>query len=203
VAVPVIVSLFGVAMGGEFLLAQTIVMAPAAFIGGSMRDVIHSKLIPCARDNPLGLAKLVKRTALKLMLVASAVYLPIACLAPIVSSPIFGPSWTGVGPLVAMMCPAAIVTVAVSPVSRAMVFSRVPQIKFAADFVKLLLPVAGLIVGADFGGRSLTLAVIGYTVMTALSYGWYFVIILYSIRSENQLVIDTFKPQASAVSTET
>ena len=135
VALPLMVALFGVATGGEFLLAQQIIMAPAAFIAGSLRDVIHSKLIPCARDNPSELTRHVKRTAIKLFLLAAAIYLPVACLAPLAAAPIFGRSWASVGPLVSIMCPAAVVMVTVSTISRAMVFSRVPQIKFAADFV--------------------------------------------------------------------
>jgi O-antigen/teichoic acid export membrane protein len=200
VAVPLMVALFGVSTGGEFLLAQQIVMAPAAFIAGSLRDVIHSKLIPCARDNPSELTRHVKRTAIKLFLLAAAIYAPVACLAPFVATPIFGHSWASVGPLVSIMCPAAVVIVAVSPISRAMVFSRVPQLKFAADFVKLFLPVAGLIIGAGVGHNTVRWAVTGYAVMTALSYAWYFRIIMYSIREGNQLPLGAFKPSATAIS---
>ena len=203
VALPIIVALFGVATAGEFLLAQQIVMAPAAFIGGSLRDVIHSRLVPCARDNPSGLTRIVRQTALKLMLLAAAIYLPLACLAPFLATQIFGRSWATVGPLVSIMCPAAVVMVAVMPVSRAMVFSRVPQIKFAADIVKLILPAGGLIVGAESDHHSLTGSVVGFTILTALSYAWYFRVIMYSIRDNNQLNLGIYKTQPTGISTET
>jgi O-antigen/teichoic acid export membrane protein len=203
VALPIMVALFGVATGGEFLLAQQIVMAPAAFIGGSLRDVIHSRLVPCARDNPAALIRIVRETALKLLLLATAIYLPLACLAPILAAQIFGRSWATVGPLVSIMCPAAVVMVAVMPISRAMVFSRVPQIKIAADLVKLILPAGGLIVGAEFKHYSLTSSVIGFTVLTGLSYAWYFRVIMYSIRESNQLPLAAYKPLPTAISTET
>lgn len=203
VALPIIVALFGVATAGEFLLAQQIVMAPAAFIGGSLRDVIHSRLVPCATGNPAALTRIVRQTAIKLLLLGTAIYLPLACLAPIVATRIFGPSWGTVGPLVSIMCPAAVVMVAVMPISRAMVFSRVPQIKFLADIVKLILPAGGLIVGAESNHHSLTWSVIGFTVLTAVSYAWYFRVIMYSIRESNQLQLAILEPQPTTISTET
>jgi len=198
VALPVVVALFGVATAGEFLLAQQIVMAPAAFIGGSLRDIIHSRLVPCARDNPSALTRIVRQTAIKLLLLATVTYLPLACLAPIVATQVFGRSWATVGPLVSIMCPAAVIMVAVTPISRAMVFSRVPQIKFAADLVKLILPAGGLIIGAQIDHHSLTMSVIAFTVLTALSYAWYFQVIMYSIRESNQLNLGIYKPESTS-----
>jgi hypothetical protein len=93
--------------------------------------------------------------------------------------------------------------VAVMPISRAMVFSRVPQIKIAADLVKLILPAGGLIVGAEVKNHSLTSSVIGFTVLTALSYAWYFRVIMYSIRESNQLPLAAYKPLPTPISTET
>ena len=199
IALPVVVSLFGVSVGGEFLLAQQIVMAPSALISGTLRDIIHSKLIRHAGDNPADLPKLVKRTALRLFLFSSAIYLPLACLAPVLTSSIFGQSWLRVGAFVATLCPAAIVSVAVSPISRAMVFSRIPHIKFAADFAKLLLPVAGMVICARLSSGSVISGLIGYAVMTAVAYAFYFAIVVFSIRINNQLSNGKSQPRTNEI----
>ena len=59
---------------------------------------------------------------------------------------------------------------------------------------------AGLIIGAMVSHDSVRWAVIGYAVMTALSYAWYFRIIMYSIRENNQLPLGIFKPSATVIS---
>jgi O-antigen/teichoic acid export membrane protein len=197
---PVVVALYGVTTGGEFLLAQQIVIAPAAFICGSLRDVIHSRLIRCAQGDPAELSKFLGRTALRLFLLASAAYLPLACLAPYLAIPIFGHSWPRVGSFVAILCPAAVFTVAVSPISRAMVLSRIPQIKFAADLAKLLLPVGGLIVGTKLGDHSITVALIWFAVMTAVSYTAYYAIVMFSIRVDKRLPFDRPRTRITASS---
>ena len=195
IAVPLVVSLFGISVGGKFLLAQQIITAPAALIGASLRDVIHAKLIPTARENPAELPKLVRRAALRLLLLATVVYLPVACLAPLLAVPVFGSAWEGVGGFLSILCPAAVVSVAVSPVSRAMVLSRIPQIKFLADFIKLILPALGLIIGATWSGQSLRSALIWYAAMTAVSYALYFAIVMFSIRVDKQLPMAKLKPE--------
>ena len=193
VAVPLVVSLFGIVVGGKFLLAQQIVTAPAALIGASLRDVIHAKLIPTARANPAELPKLVRRAALRLLLLAVVVNLPVACLAPVFAIPVFGRTWEDVGGFLSILSPAAVVSVAVSSVSRAMVLSRIPQIKFLADLIKLILPALGLIIGARCSGQSLRSALLWYSAMTAVSYALYFAIVMFSIQADKQLPMAKLK----------
>jgi lipopolysaccharide exporter len=184
--VPIIVGLFGVSSGGEFLLAQQIVLAPAALISGSLGDVFHARLVPGARRDPTDLPKLVWRTAFRLMILASVVYTPVACLAPFLSAPIFGAPWSRVGGLVAILSPATIIMVSVSPITRAMFQSKIPQIKLVADLIKLGLPALGLIGGFQLGG-TLTKSIVCYSLMVSVSYAAYFAIVLVSIRVSNQL----------------
>jgi lipopolysaccharide exporter len=185
--VPLVVGLFGLSSGGEFLLAQQLVLVPASLISGSLGDVFHAQLVPGARRDPSDVPKLVWRTALRLLIFAGAVYLPVACLAPFLSVPIFGAPWARVGTLVAILSPATIIVVAVSPITRAMFLSKIPQIKLIADVIKLGLPAAGLIAGSRLGEDSLTMSVVYYSVMLGLSYLAYFAIVLVSIRVSNQL----------------
>ena len=76
-----------------------------------------------------------------------------------------------------------------------MVLSRMPQIKFLADFIKLILPALGLIIGATWSGQSLRSALRWYAGMTAMSYALYFAIVMFSIRVDKQLPMAKLKPE--------
>jgi O-antigen/teichoic acid export membrane protein len=185
--IPVFVGLYGISAGGELLLAQQIVLAPAGLICGSLGDVFHSKLVPGGGVASSDLPKLVCRTAAKLLLLAVVVYVPLACLAPFLSVPIFGASWARAGEFVAILSPATIVMIAVNPITRAMFVSRIPQIKLMADVVKLVLPMVGLIGGSKMRGASMATSIACYSLMLGVSYAIYFAIVLLSVRVSNQL----------------
>jgi O-antigen/teichoic acid export membrane protein len=189
VTIPVVVGLYGLSAGGEFLLAQQIVSAPSALICNSLGDVFHAQLIPSARRNPAYLPQFVLRTAFRLLAIASLVYVPVACVAPFVAVPIFGGPWSRVGQFVAILAPSTIVTTMVSPISRAMLVSKIPQIKLLADVVKLVLPVLALVAAAHFPEASLTKSLIFYSGMVVVSYLIYFGIVLVSVRPSNQIAV--------------
>lgn len=186
--VPVVVACYGLTAGGEFLLAQQIVSAPSALICNSLGDVFHAQLIPGTRKNPVELPKFVLRTALRLLAIATAVYIPVACVAPWVAAPIFGAPWARVGLFVAILAPSTIITTMVSPISRAIFVSKIPQIKLLADVIKLVLPVLAL-VGAAHAEISLTRGLMWYSGMVIVSYLIYLAIVLVSVRPANQLPV--------------
>jgi O-antigen/teichoic acid export membrane protein len=194
IVVPVIVALYGVSAGGQFLLAQQVVMAPSAFICASLGDVFHAQLVPSTRGKTGDLAKLIWRTAVRLLLFAATIYLPIALLAPFVAVPIFGRSWSNVGQFVVILAPATVITIAVNPISRAMLVSRIPQTKLIADAAKLALPVLGLLAGFHYANGSITASLILYSLMVSISYLIYFAIILYSVSVKNQLPMESAHP---------
>jgi O-antigen/teichoic acid export membrane protein len=187
--VPVVVAIYGLPAGGEFLLAQQIVSAPSALICNSLGDVFHAQLISGARRNPAYLPKFVLRTALRLLLIALAVYVPVACVAPFAAVPIFGAPWSRVGQFVAILAPSTIVMTMVSPVSRAMLVSKIPQIKLLADVVRLVLPVFALVGAAHLPEVSLTKSLMFYSGMVIVSYLIYLGIVLVSVRPSNQLSV--------------
>jgi O-antigen/teichoic acid export membrane protein len=191
IEVPVFIGLYGIAAGGQFLLAKQVVMAPAAFIGASLGDVLHSRLLSARADKAAELPRLVVRTTLRLLLVMSVIYIPVAILAPYISVPIFGHSWVRVGTFVAILTPATIIAGAVSPVSRAMVLSRIPQVKFVVDFAKLVLPVTGMIVAGRLSGGSINVGIASLSAMTVLCYVLYFCVILFSVQARYQLASQT------------
>lgn len=189
IIIPVLVGIYGLSAGGEFLLAQQIVLAPSALICNSLGDVFHAQLAPGAGRNPMRLPEFVVRTALRLLVVGIAVYVPVACLAPFVAVPIFGAAWSKVGLMVAILAPSTVVTTMVSPISRAIIVSKIPQIKLVADVVKLVFPVLALIGAGHFFGASLTKSLMFYSGMVIVSYLIYLGLILVSVRPTNQLPI--------------
>jgi lipopolysaccharide exporter len=189
VIVPVVVGIYGLSAGGEFLLAQQIVSAPSALICNSLGDVFHAQLVPGAGRNPARLPEFVLRTALRLLVIAIAVYVPVACVAPFVAVPIFGAPWSRVGLLVTILAPSTIVTTMVTPVSRAMLVSRIPQVKLLADVVKLVLPVLALVGAARLPEASLTKSLMFYSGMVVVSYLTYLGIVLFSVRPSNQIPV--------------
>jgi hypothetical protein len=103
--------------------------------------------------------------------------------------PIFGAPWTRVGQFVAILAPSTIITTMVSPISRAMFVSKIPQIKLLADVVKLVLPVLALVGAAHFLEASLTKSLMFYSGIVGVCYLIYFGIVLVSIRLSNQIPV--------------
>ncbi len=187
IAVPAFIWLYGVSAGGEFLMAQQVVMTPAAFISGSLADVFHSKLLTVRRGQGSEFERLVLRFGLQLLGALGLLYIPVALLAPHLAVPVFGASWARLGKFVAVLAPTTIVTATVSSLSRAMVFSRIPQIKFAADIVRLIVPVLSMIVASRLSGGSITAGIVTFSIANAVCYAFYFGIILFSVQPRYQL----------------
>ncbi|MGH8308323.1 MAG: hypothetical protein ACRETX_00855, partial [Steroidobacteraceae bacterium] len=104
-----------------------------------------------------------------------------------VTVPIFGPEWDQAGQFVIGLAPAAAVTAAVSPLTRALVLSRIPQVKFVADTAKIILPIGGMLLGTGAGTTRPMDSVIGFSIMTIASYALYLGVVLYAVQSRHQL----------------
>ncbi|MGH8308684.1 MAG: hypothetical protein ACRETX_02685, partial [Steroidobacteraceae bacterium] len=63
IALPVFVLLFGIDVGGQFLLAQQIVLVPAALLSASLSDVYHVRFVESAKERPDHLPAIVARGA--------------------------------------------------------------------------------------------------------------------------------------------
>jgi O-antigen/teichoic acid export membrane protein len=185
-AVPLFVHYFGVATGGHFLLAQQIVIIPSALLCAALADVYHSRLVEIA---PEALLKAVGGEAVRLLLIAAALYVPLAILGPWLAVPVFGSSWEATGDLVAALAFSAIPGVIVSPLSRGLVLSRIPEIKLVADTVKIVVPALGIVAGSTLNLSASDTTVI-FAVLTAVSYGVYFCVLLYALQPRNQIARD-------------
>src|SRR5581483_1486029 len=83
-------------------------------------------------------------TAKRLLLLALAVYAPLALLAPFAAAWVFGKEWQEVGSLLAVLAPACIAQSVVSPLSRSLLLNDREERKLIADLVCLILPASTL-----------------------------------------------------------
>lgn len=187
IAAPVFIHLYGLSAGGEFFLAQQIVTVPAALLSATLGDVYHAKLATTARATPDSLPATIARGAARLMLLGVAIYVPTGVAAPYLVVPLFGAAWERVGHFVVVLAPAAAVTLAVSPLARALVLSRIPQVKFIADVAKIVLPIVGLVIGSRVDTASPMGALVGFSILTIASYALYLMIVIFAVRRRNQL----------------
>jgi O-antigen/teichoic acid export membrane protein len=185
-ALPVFAFVHGLAAGGQFMLSQQVVNAPAALICAALADVYHQKLVSTARASQQAVVPLLWRSAGRVLAIASLALIPFCVLAPVAAVWIFGPQWRDAGLMIAILAPSTAISIASSALSRAFVLSRIPQVKLVADVLKLVLPVAGILVGSTFGSTPLA-SVIAYSIMYGVSYAIYFGVIVFAVRPSKQV----------------
>jgi len=186
VALPVFVAVHGLASGGQFMLAQQIVNAPAALICAALADVYHQTLVSTARRSPQAVVPLLWRSVGRVLALSLLALLPLCVLAPRGAEWVFGSQWHEAGLMIAILAPSTAISIASSALSRAFVLSSIPQVKLLADLIKLVLPIAGILLGANYFGTPLGSA-IGYSIMYGVSYALYFGVIVFAVRPSRQV----------------
>jgi O-antigen/teichoic acid export membrane protein len=188
VPLPVFITAHGLASGGQFMLALQVVAAPSALLCAALADVYHQRLVATARQSAQEVTGYLWRSAARLLGVSLLALLPLCVLAPLCADWVFGPRWHGVGTMIAMLAPSTAISIGASTLSRAFVLSRIPQVKLVADVIKLVLPISGILIG-QLMFHSASASVMWYSIMYAVSYALYFVVIVYSVRPLNQVTI--------------
>jgi lipopolysaccharide exporter len=183
--VPVFASLYGLPIAGQFLLAQRVMLAPAALICGSLADVYQARFVDAVRRDPASLQPLVVACALRLAAGSALFYIPAAAVAGVSFEWVFGAGWSDAGLAAAALVPVAISGVVTNPMSRAMLISRVPQLKLLVDAGRLLLPL-GALYGSHQLGLSFVLASLAFGVVGLVADCMYFAVIWYSVAPSRQ-----------------
>lgn len=183
ITVPMIASLYGISAAGTFALCQRLVMLPAAFVVSSVGDVYHAHATRALRESTGDLGALMRKTAMRLVLIALAAYLPLAALAPSFAGWVFGRNWAGTGLLIAALAPACIAQTVVSPLSRGLLIARKEERKLIADAACLILPSLSLYLARDL---PLPAAVTAYSIGSVAAFGIYFWVIAWSQRGAGQ-----------------
>ena len=132
------------------------------------------------RRDPREVRAAVRASAGHLLAVALAIYVPVAALAPWLVVPILGPSWSQLEFGVIALAPAAISGTVVSPLSRALVLSRVPQVRLLSDCTRLALPLLA-IAGAFQLDFAFERALVLFAAATVLGDSVYLGVVLYCV----------------------
>jgi O-antigen/teichoic acid export membrane protein len=174
-AVPALASVFGLGVAGQYALVNRLALAPASLIGTSAADVFHWEMRAATGADR---RRSLWRYAGRLLLIAIAIYLPIALLAPWLTVPVFGEAWADAGMMLTLLAPAYVAMFVVSPLSRALLLANRIELKLVADVACLVIPFAALFALAD---RGLWIALAGYGVGTCCAYIIYFGVIVYVV----------------------
>ncbi len=177
---PAMAATYGVAAAGLFFLAHRLVLAPSTLISASLGDAYHARFIAIMRRDPREVRAAVRASAGHLLAVALAIYVPVAALAPWLVVPILGPSWSQLEFGVIALAPAAISGTVVSPLSRALVLSRVPQVRLLSDCTRLALPLLA-IAGAFQLDFAFERALVLFAAATVLGDSVYLGVVLYCV----------------------
>jgi O-antigen/teichoic acid export membrane protein len=185
ITLPILSSLFGTFVAGQFLLVQNLISLPSALITGSVADVFHSHISEAYRTSRHQMRPILWRITKTLSIISFLIYIPLALVAPFVAGFIFGREWAEAGVMLAILAPISLFGMVVGPVSRLLMVVNRPELKLWVDTVRLVGPNLGLIIMYNKGyGLHQTMVV--YSIMSSLSYLLYFWLIWYSTKAYNR-----------------
>jgi len=177
--VPILASCYGLEVAGKFALVQRLVMLPAALIGSSVGDVFHAHAAEIVGRPSGSVSAFLATTAMRLLLVAMAVYTPIAVIAPFTAGWIFGPKWADVGAMIAVLAPLCIAQTVVNPISRGLLLSGREERKLLADVTCVVMPLSTLYLAR---GQPALLAIAWFSAASVIAYIIYYLVILKALQ---------------------
>ena len=147
IGVPLIISLFGTADGGQFFLVQNLLALPAGLVANSVADVLHSRFADAYLADTNGVYPITRRALARLTKAGLAIYVPIAIVAPFLAGPLLGARWERAGLIATVLTPVVITGLISGPASRVLMVVNRPEWKLGVDIVRLVFPTAILAAG--------------------------------------------------------
>jgi O-antigen/teichoic acid export membrane protein len=118
-------------------------------------------------------------TAMRLLLLALVVYIPIALVAPFTARWIFGPKWADVGAMIAVLAPLCIAQTVVNPISRGLLLSGREERKLLADVTCVVLPLSTLYLARN---QPALVAIAWFSAASVIAYFIYYLVILKALQ---------------------
>jgi O-antigen/teichoic acid export membrane protein len=177
IPLPLLVQLYGSALGGQFSLMQRVLSVPLALIATSVADTFHSRLAVYAREKPEQMLGLFARTSAWLFLLGLGPALILYFAGDRLFALVFGEPWITAGTLAGITAPLFLAQMIVSPLSRLVFVLRGQKSKLIYD----LILVAGLLLifGVAWTQRlSLIHTVWAITLVNILCYIVYYLVLL-------------------------
>lgn len=174
---PLLVQLYGSALGGQFALMQKVLAVPWALIATSVADTFHSRIAVCAREKPGEMLGLFVRTSAGLFLLGLGPALILFLTGDRLFALVFGEPWTTAGTLAGITAPLFLVQIIVSPLSRLVFVLRGQKSKLIYDLA--LMAGILLIFGVAWRQKlSLVHTVWAITLVNILCYFIYYIVLL-------------------------
>jgi O-antigen/teichoic acid export membrane protein len=178
---PIMSATYGANATGEYFLVALICVAPSALIGAAAADVIHARGSEIYFNDPKALPVLVKKSAVMLLGIGGAVFLPVYVLAPYVLPRLLGAKWPDIAEAVRAFTPYALTAFVASPCSRLLSSVNRPSIKVIPDCVRLIgMPI--VLYGSHASGASFMQAMWNLSWFLAGAYLLYFLLTYMVVR---------------------
>ena len=130
---PLLVQLYGTALGGQFALMQRVLAVPLVLIATSVADTFHSRLAVCAREQPGQIPGLFARTSAGMFLLGLGPALILFFAGDRLFALVFGKPWTTAGTLAGITAPLLLAQMIVNPLSRLVFVLRGQKSKLIYD----------------------------------------------------------------------
>lgn len=166
--------LFGPAALGQYFLMRRTLDLPTAFVFRSLSDVFYAKLADYTRTAPERVRPFFTKAFLLLAIAGLFAGSPLILFGPELFRLVYGPGWEEAGMLAAVMMPAAVLNLAVAPVSRVFALTARPHLRFATGIVSVVGTFLVMFAAWQFSW-TLFQATAGLSVAISLSYIAYFV----------------------------
>jgi O-antigen/teichoic acid export membrane protein len=188
--VPFLVQLYGSAGGGQFALVQSVLALPLALVASSVADTFHNRLALYARQDPVEMLPLFKRTTVGLALVGMVPAAILFIAGQRLFAFAFGHQWAAAGTLAAIVAPALWAQLIVNPLSRLVFVLRGQRFKLIYDVV-LMLSLLVTFQVASKRGWSIVQTVGVFTLVKTLGFVLYYVLLLRIIVSARKSSLQT------------
>lgn len=174
--VPIVIFLFGRVDGGQFFLVQNLLGLPAVLIANSVADVLHARLSEAYLQDATQVASIMHHALVRLALLATCVYAPIALMAPFLARPLLGQAWRDAGMIAAVLSPLMATGLIVNPPSRVFVVVNRPEWKLAVDILRLSVPPLVLF-ACHTAGMAFLPSLIGYAAAGVCANGVFLLLV--------------------------
>lgn len=177
IVLPLIVQLYGAAMGGQFALTCRVLAVPLALIATSVADTFHSRVALCVREKPDQVLTLFLRTTAGLFSLALIPALVLFFFGDRLFALVFGERWSIAGTLAGISAPLFLAQMVVSPLSRLVFVLRGQKSKLIYDVA--LMTGTLLIFGLSWRQKfTLIHTVWAITLVNILCYIIYYAVLL-------------------------
>ena len=190
IPVPMLAMLYGADAAGQYTIVDRIMAVPLSIISAAIADAFHGRAASYLREDPAALRGFFNRTVRSLLLFGIGPLALVAFLGPLTFTHLFGPRWAAVGPIAAIIAPAALAQLTVTPVSRVvLLYKRGLRLKLLYDLVTLSIAV-GVLFGCHALGWSLMHTLMWFSGAIVLRYALYYLIILSLLSSSEERLFE-------------